>query len=238
MKISFEQPFPSDRELLRLDRVSIADELPYDCGLKQASFLLRPGDLMLVMLEQGVWSHPLPDLVSGLIPFEEGDFTVFGHRWSGWGPDQQARARGRIGRVFEGHGWISNLDIDENVTLAQRHHTRRPVADILAEGERWARMVGLDSLPKTRVAVTPRELLRRAEWVRAAMGSPWLILLERPGEDLADGWLPQLAALIEQVRANGTAVIWLCETEEEWMHHFRTPVLKFRAEANTLQAVP
>jgi len=237
MKTDFENPYPAGREVVRLDHVSVADELAYESGFRDVSCVLHPGDLMLVLLEQGAWYHPLPDLVSGLIPAEQGDLLVFGERWPALGAERQARARGKIGRVFEGHGWISNLDIDENVTLAERHHTRRPVEEIAAETAALGRMVGLEMLPGTRVAVTPREDLRRAEWVRAAIGAPWLMLLERPGRDLADGWLAELSGLVEHVRSRGTAVIWMCENEDEWNHHFRKPVLKFRVEANTLRAV-
>jgi len=237
MKLDLHKSYPSGQEILRLEEVSIAPELGYDYGMQKISLALHPGAFMMVLLDQGAWNHPLPDLVSGLIPVEQGRLTVFQQTWSRLTPDQQSGLRGKIGRVFEGHGWLSNLDIDENITLAQRHHTLRPVEEIIAESEALARQVGLEMIPRTRVAVTPRESLRRAEWIRAAIGLPWLVILERPGCDLAEGWMSDLVPVIDRIREQGSAVIWLCETNEEWNHHFRKPVLKFRAEANTLEQV-
>ncbi len=208
----------------------------YDTGLNGVSFTLQRGDLALVLLEHGATHHPLPDLLCGLIQPEQGTLNVFGQAWATRTPDQQARARHRIGRVFDEAGWLSNLDVDENITLAERHHTARPSAEIHAEAEALARLCGLDALPSTRPAVTVRDTLRRAEWVRAALGNPWLVILERPGRDLADGWLDHLLPLLHRLREDGTAILWLDDPAEGNAPAIN-PSLKLRAEAATLRPI-
>lgn len=209
---------------------------PYDAGLDGVSLTLKRGELVLVLLEQGLWDHPLPDVISGLLPVAAGEVSVFGISWPEVGPDRQAQARSRIGRVFERRGWMSNLDVDENITLAQRHHSSRPVEDIVNEAKQLARIINLSELPAARPAVVGREELRRSEWVRAALGSPWLLLLERPGQDLSNGWQTSCSALVTHLRATGTAVLWFCEDEQEWNDKSLNPSLKLRAEGNTLRA--
>jgi ABC-type transporter Mla maintaining outer membrane lipid asymmetry ATPase subunit MlaF len=236
MNIDFTQPHPPDGPVLALDRVSVPLLPQFDVGLEEASLVLPRGELAVLLLEKGVTDYPLADVVSGLVGTESGTLKIFGGEWSSWNADEQARARWRIGRVFEGHGWMSNLDVDENVTLAERYHSARPWPEILEEAERWAKMAGLEGLPSGRPAVAERQLLRRAEWVRAVLGDPWFLLLERPGRDLAEGWIDDLLPLVETARARGAAVVWLCEGRREWNHPALKPSLKLAAEKNTLRA--
>lgn len=234
-RLDFYAAHPPGDTVVRLDRVDADGGEDYDVGLSGVSFTLRAGELALALLEQGAQDHPLDDVICGFVPLAGGALDIFGGTWSAWSPDLQARARWRIGRVFARQSWLSNLDVDENVTLAERHHTRRAEAEIVDEAQRLAALAGLERLPHTRPPVTDREELRRAEWVRAALGSPWLMLLERPGKDLAPGWMDHLKPLIRAARARGTAVLWLCEDEVEWSDDSLTPTLKLRAEGNTLR---
>ncbi len=218
---------------LRDVSLDLAD--PHDVGMAGVSLTVKQGDLVLLLLEEGRWNHPLADVLSGLLPVEQGDVEVFGENWKQRSPDRQARCRGRIGRVFERHGWLSNLDVDENVTLSERHHTTRPLEAIYQEARDMAMLAGMEELPTARPALVGREILRRAEWVRAALGPPWLLLLERPGRDLAKGWRADCSRLVARLRQQGTAVLWMCEDEGEWDDQEINPSLKLKAEGNTLR---
>jgi len=121
--------------------------------------------------------------------------------------------RAQIGRVFDGHGWISNLNVNENVTLAQRHHTRRPDAEILAEAEALARAFGLNELPKIRPALVAPQDLRRAEWIRGFLGQPRLVLLERPMQGVPLEHLPRLLDAVQEACTRKTAVLWLTDPD-------------------------
>jgi ABC-type ATPase involved in cell division len=237
MHIDFHQSDPPAGPRLVLRGVTVEAQPPYDVGLDDVSFTLQGGDLLLVQLEHGAEEHPLADVISGLVPLSAGELEIFGGKWPAWSADQQARARWRIGRVFEGAGWLSNLDVDENVTLAERHHTHRAIPDIDDEVRELARLAGLDEVPRTRPPVTGREDLRRAEWVRAALGSPWLVLLERPGLSLADGWQNDLKPIIARLRKRGVAIIWLTDDSETWRDDSLNPSLKLRAQENKLVPV-
>ncbi len=223
--------------VVEFHQVFLEDLPSYDVGMEDVTFDLRHGELALIKLEQGAKNHPLPDVLCGLQPPDRGIVKVFAQRWTALRPDDQARARGRIGRVFEAHGWLNNLDIDENVTLGERHHTFRSEQDIYEEAGQLARQAGLPELPQIRPAVAEHEHVRRAEWVRALLGSPWLLILDRPGLDLAPGWLHQLLPMVQKIRDRGGAVIWLCEGHDEWMDPGINPSLKLIAEKNKLRTL-
>ncbi len=134
-----------------------------------------------------------------------------------------ATLRGRIGRVFDavgvgalGNGWVSHLDVDENVMLAQRHHTRRPSSEIEAEAAKLARMFGLPGLPRGRPAQARIPDLQRAACVRAFIGTPDLILLERPEQGVYPEIMPPLINAVRSARARGAAVVWLNDHPAVW----------------------
>lgn len=234
MSIDFTQKNPPGGPVLKLEQVEVELLPSYDTGISEVSLSVNRGDLVLIRIEQGVYEHPLPDLISGLVPATSGKVHIFGKLWGDLNADHQAKARWRIGRVFGIHGWMSNLDVDENVTLAERHHTSRSLDDIMAEVNRLSKLVGLPGLPEGRPASVERNALRRAAWVRAALGSPWLMVLEFPGHELGRGWVEDLLPLVSHMREQGTAVIWLCEHLDEWNDLKINPSLKLYAEANKL----
>lgn len=220
--------------LIELRRAGLERVPDYDAGLGDVSLTLQPGELALMLAGPGVERHPLSDVISGLLPLDSGEALFRGKNWADMNPDEQAAARAKIGRVFAEHAWVSNLDVDENVTLAARYHGAVSHEELLKLAGELARLVGLDALPHTRPAVTDREVLGRAQWVRAALSSPDLLLLDFPGFHLADGWRQDLLPLVNRARAGGAAVLWWCESVEEWNDEILRPTLKWKAENNRI----
>ena len=138
--------------------------LPGQAPMGEVTLQLRAGELLMVQVEPGNEQLPLTDAALGLTPPERGRTLFMGTDWQDAAPDTALEMRARIGRVFDHSGWISNLDVIENITLAQRHHTRRPIAEINAEAQQMARQFGLAGVPAGRPANVPRRDLRRAEW--------------------------------------------------------------------------
>lgn len=180
-------------------------------GLSRVSVRFDPGTLTVIQMEPGNEQLPLADLAMGLLGPAEGCVLFQGKAWDAIPPEQVLQQRAQIGRVFSGHGWISNLNVNENVTLAQRHHTRRPDTEILAEAEALARAFGLDELPKIRPALAAPKDLRRAEWIRAFLGCPLLVLLERPMQGVPLEHLPRLLGAVKEACARQAAVLWLTD---------------------------
>jgi len=220
--------------ILEFSDVTIAAAVREHAGLSQVSARLGPGTLTIVQLEPGNEHLPLADLATGLLDPEEGRVLFQGEAWTAMPPEQVLQRRAQIGRVFDGHGWISNLNVNENVTLAQRHHTRRPDVEILAEAEALARAFGLDELPKIRPALVAPQDLRRAEWVRAFLGQPLLVLLERPMQGVPPEQLPRLFGAVREACARKAAVLWLTDNERIVRHPERPPAARYAAQGLNL----
>jgi phospholipid/cholesterol/gamma-HCH transport system ATP-binding protein len=196
-------------EILSFRGVSVAVPPPYEFGLEDVNLVLKRGELALISVERGHGLSPLADTAQGLIVPDQGGVYFLGKNWIDLSPAAAAASRQMIGRVFRGGGWISNLNIDENITLGQRHHSHKPIDEIYQEAEKLGIFFGLKSLPGSRPAHVRRSLLRRSGWVRAFLGDPELILLEEPLKDAYTDVLHYLMKGIAEALARGAAILWI-----------------------------
>ncbi len=210
MKTSKHQP------VLSFEGVTSEPEPGFDVPIWGFDFTLSPGELFLVRLERGHFRIPLADIAIGLIAPAEGRVRFGGEDWRGMSPDRSTAQRGRCGRVFSGHGWCNDMTVDDNITLAQRHHTDRPEREIEAEATNLARYFGLPGLPMRTPGQTLRGDLGRAGLVRAFLGRPKLIVLEQPTRHLFPEIMPPLMNAVGAARRRGTAVIWLTGEPQIW----------------------
>ncbi len=225
------------KAVLEFQNVSLNAEPPYEVGLRGLSFALAPGELLRVDVVAGRTVIPLADLAGGLLEPEEGEVLLNGRAWRDYAPDEAAVERGRIGRIFEGTGWISNLDVDENITLSARYHAHRSEAEALQEARELAVRLGLGELPAGRPVLHASTDLRRAEWVRALLGNPSLLILERPVRDLPSEWIPPLLAELDRRRAAGAAVIWIQKWPAPLAAEALKPTLHFEVESGNITRI-
>ncbi len=199
---------------LTLHNVSTDPDPNYDVPLWGINIRLQPGELLLVRLERGLFRTPLADLALGLIEPRQGRVCFNGDDLQLLSAPRAARLRGRCGRVFAEQGWCAALSLNANICLAQQHHSLRPLEDIEAEAAALARFFGLPGLPLGSPTKTRAGDLSRAALVRAFLGRPELIILERPTRNLYPEIMPPLLNALRSARNKGAAVIWTtCDTE-------------------------
>ncbi len=216
--------------VLTFRSVRLPGGFDYDTPMESIDIDLLAGGLLLIRLERSSPKLPFCDAASGLVDPDEGDILVLGKKWQDLGRGEAARMRSRIGRVFEGQGWINNLDVDENITLSGRYHEADTEEGLQERATSLATAFGLPQLPHTRPSVTSRPDLARAAWVRAFLAGPELLLLERPGRDLSLRETEPLFREVEHARGRGTAVVWLTDERDEVSHPMMNPTLLFRME--------
>ena len=188
----------------------------FHTGLWSISFELGRGDLMLVLLEREHEHLPLADAAEGLEPPTEGSVMFLGEDWQSATADRAADLRGKIGRAFEDEGWVSELDVDENIMLGQRHHKQRNEEEIRDEALKFARLFGLPGLPRGRPGSARHLDLRKAACVRAFLGQPALIILELAGRGVYADLMAPLVNAVQSARKRGAAVLWTASELEVW----------------------
>jgi len=204
--------------ILKFGNVTVQSSAQYETGLSNITFALNEGDLLLVRIERENERLPLADASEGLAPASQGTVTFLGEDWQSMSADDGAAQRGKIGRLFEDEGWISDLDVDENILLAQRHHTQRTEADLIDEALKIARMFGLPGLPRGRPGKIRRWDLRKAACIRAFLGQPRLIIIEQPVRGIYADFMAPLLHAVHSARTQGAAVLWTVTDPQIWNH--------------------
>ena len=202
--------------VLQFGNVTVPSSPHYETGLWDVSFALSPGDLLLVRIERENERLPLADVTEGLVPPAHGTVSFLGDNWQSLSADHAAAQRGRIGRLFDDEGWLSDVDVDENIVLAQRHHTQRTEDEIMDEALKLARMFGLPGLPRGRPGSMRRWDLRKAACIRAFLGQPRLIILEQPVRGVYADVLAPLLNAVQSARTHGAAVLWTVTDPQLW----------------------
>lgn len=200
----------------------------YDCAIWQVDFSLRRAELALIHLEEGHLRIPLADAAQGLVESTQGSVCFLGNDWSTVDHDAGLAARAKIGRVFDEPGWISELDMDENITLSQRHHTQRTESAIREEASELARLFSLPGLPQSRPSSVRPPDLRRAACVRAFIGEPELLILEQPTAGVYPEIMPALMSCVRKALARGAAVLWTTGNWDEWNDPGINPTMRFK----------
>jgi len=175
---------------------------------------VRPGECVVFAGVDPSQIHDLGDLAVGLMVPRRGMVRFGGDDWQRVEPREAERRRRGIGRVLAAPGraaWLENLDVEENVHLARWFEAGEKMEAVRERSRRLAGVFGLEGgLPGSRPAVTPDDVLARAQWVRAFLPDPLrLLVLEAPEAGLAAGGGSRLRAEIARVREAGTAVLWI-----------------------------
>ncbi|MEK7685209.1 MAG: hypothetical protein AAB466_07300 [Verrucomicrobiota bacterium] len=224
--------------ILEFSEVTIESSPHYETGLWNSSFELNQGELLLVRIERENERLPLADATEGLVPPMQGSVMFLGEDWQGMSADHAAAQRGTIGRLFDDEGWIGDLDVDQNILLAQRHHTQRSEGDILEEALKFARMFGLPGLPRGRPGSVRRWDLRKAACVRAFLGQPAFIILEQPVRGVYADLMAPLVNAVQSARQRGAAVLWTVTDPHIWSNpaiHATTRARMFGSQLQTVE---
>ena len=72
--------------------------------------------------------------------------------------------------------------------------------------------------------------LKRAEWVRACLGHPRLILLERPEQGVPGDGLARLADMVASAAADGAAIVWMTGDKDLFADKRLTATRRFSIE--------
>ncbi|MBA4387826.1 MAG: organic solvent ABC transporter ATP-binding protein [Verrucomicrobia bacterium] len=198
--------------VLTFEDVCFAPETEKVGALDGVTFSVAAGKLMLILSDEEGTLDPLCDLAEGLVWPDSGMVAFQGVDWARMPADDQVSTRGRIGRVFASQGWVSNLGLYDNVTLAQRHHTVRSEDEIRRAAMRLGLALGLQAIPDLPPDTMPADVLKKAECVRAFLGRPALVLLEGPENGMDREATKALVSIVNSAVAGGVSVVWMTKS--------------------------
>ena len=170
-----------------------------------------PQQIHALLGENGAGKSTLVKAIYGLIQPSEGEMRWQGEKMVLSGPSE-ARARG-IGMVFQHFSLFDNLTVAENVALGL--DGKESFKDMSARLEEVSRVYGLPLDPKREVWQLSVGERQRIEIVRALMQNPKFLILDEPTAVLTPQEADQLFIVLERLKAEGRAILYISHKLEE-----------------------
>src|SRR6202162_5093949 len=170
-----------------------------------------PRQIHALLGENGAGKSTLVKTVYGLIQPSGGEMLWQGEKMVLSGPSE-ARARG-IGMVFQHFSLFDNLTVAENVALGL--DGRESFKDMSARLEEVSNVYGLPLHPKREVWQLSVGERQRIEIVRALMQNPKFLILDEPTAVLTPQEADQLFVVLNRLKAEGRAVLYISHKLEE-----------------------
>src|SRR6201981_1666768 len=170
-----------------------------------------PKEIHALLGENGAGKSTLVKAIYGLIQPSAGEIRWQGERIVLSGPSE-ARSRG-IGMVFQHFSLFDNLTVAENVALGL--DGKESFKDMSARLEQVSRQYGLPLDPRREVWQLSVGERQRIEIVRALMQNPKFLILDEPTAVLTPQEADQLFIVLERLKAEGRAILYISHKLEE-----------------------
>src|SRR6202046_2560590 len=170
-----------------------------------------PRQIHALLGENGAGKSTLVKTIYGLIQPSEGEMRWQGEKIVLSGPSE-ARRRG-IGMVFQHFSLFDNLTVAENVALGL--DGKESFKAMSARLEEVSNVYGLPLDPRREVWQLSVGERQRIEIVRALMQNPKFLILDEPTAVLTPQEADQLFVVLERLKAEGRAVLYISHKLEE-----------------------
>ena len=170
-----------------------------------------PRQIHALLGENGAGKSTLVKAIYGLIQPSEGEMRWLGEKMVLSGPSE-ARGRG-IGMVFQHFSLFDNLTVAENVALGL--DGKESFKDMSARLQEVSNVYGLPLDPKREVWQLSVGERQRIEIVRALMQNPKFLILDEPTAVLTPQEADQLFVVLERLKAEGRAILYISHKLEE-----------------------
>ncbi len=165
------------------------------------------GSVLGIVGPNGAGKTTLLNLLDGVLRADAGRIELGGQDVTS--ASAAARCRAGMGRTYQTPRPFSGMTVFENVLVGAVHGARRRGGD--------AQRAAYESLERTALAAQANTLAgdlrlldrKRLELARALACRPRVLLLDEIGGGLTDAELPELIGVVREVRAAGTAVVWI-----------------------------
>lgn len=191
--------------LLELDTVS--KRFGQVVVAEKVSLALEAGALVGVVGPNGAGKTTLFGIVSGDVRPDSGRVVFAGRVVNRL--DAAARCRLGIGRTYQVPRPFGGMTVYENVLLAAQQGgglRRHESFDAAAAALERTHLAAAANRPAGALGLLQR---KRLEMARALATSPQLLLLDEVAGGLTDPEVAELTGIVESVRAEGVAVVWI-----------------------------
>jgi ABC-type branched-subunit amino acid transport system ATPase component len=182
-------------------------------AVHQVTFRLGEGQILGLIGPNGAGKTTIFDLISGIIPADQGRVTLRGVDISGWGPDRRAAIG--LGRSFQDARIFPSLTVAENVAIGLERHieTRDHLAAVLnlpamQESERdvaytvddLIELMNLQAFRDKFVGELSTGSRRIVDLAMAIAHDPTVLILDEPSSGIAQRETEALGPLLLRIK--------------------------------------
>ncbi len=200
-------------ELLRLE--GIVKRFPGVVALDGIRLDLRAGEVHAVCGENGAGKSTLMKIISGQYQPDEGVIRYRGEQVR-FASTSQAQAAG-IAIIHQELNLVPHLSVAENLFLA-REPKRGPFVDtrkLNADAVRCLARIGLEVAPTTLVRTLSIAQQQLVEIAKALSFEARVLIMDEPTSSLTESETVQLFRIIEELRADGVAILYISHRLDE-----------------------
>ena len=184
-------------------------------ALQDVQFEAVPGEVHAILGENGAGKSTLIKILTGVHQPDSGQLFLDGQpvRFSS---TREAQEHG-IAAIYQEPSLFPDLDLAENI-LVGRQPVRRGAVDwkrMYAEADALLRRLGLALDPRTKARALSVAQQQVVEIARALSINAKVLIMDEPTSSLTLREVEELFAIVHQLRAAGTAVIFISHRLEE-----------------------
>jgi len=176
-------------------------------ALDDVSFVVSRGEAVGIVGPNGAGKTTLFGALAGTFPVNQGEIRFDGRPITF--ESAEARCAMGIARTYQVPRPFIDMTVFENVLVAARAGGGQTKAEAAEFATHILDRTGLIALANTPAAATGLLDRKRLEVARAMATAPEVILLDEIGGGLTEAELVQLIALIDTLKADGLAIVWI-----------------------------
>ena len=185
--------------------------------LRDVSITLLPGRVHALLGENGAGKSTLINILSGALPADGGSVEINGRTAERLTPSEAKQAG--IAVVQQELSLTASLSIAENIGLGD-YPRRFGIIDyrtLAARATVVSALVGLDEPLSTPVGALPLGRRQMVEIAKALYRKPRVLILDEPTSSLSASETAILTALLERLRGEGVAILYISHRLNEVM---------------------
>jgi ABC-type lipoprotein export system ATPase subunit len=182
-------------------------------ALRGAELVLQPGSWTSLMGPSGSGKSTLIHVLAGLLEPSGGSVMIDGQDITRLPPPERAQLRRRnVGLVLQRDNLHPLLDVAANVALPLRID-ERPSAEVRARVDELLRQIGLADRRRHRIGQLSGGEAQRVAIALAVAARPRVLFTDEPTGELDEATAAGVLDLLDEHRAEGTAVLTVTHNE-------------------------
>lgn len=201
-------------EILRIEHVS--KSFPGVKALNDINFSIQKGEVIAIIGENGAGKSTLIKIINGIYHADEGQIYYKGVPANINSPAEALSAG--ISTIHQELNQMLNMSIAENIFCGHENRTARGLFDrktTYQRAQELIRKVGLNESSATLLSKLSNAQCQMVELAKAISYNAELIIMDEPTSSLTENEVETLMGIIDMLRSEGVAIIFISHKIEE-----------------------